>query len=477
MRSRILVLLALSPLSLALSPGGGEGRKTSSIAGEPSPPGEGRKTSSTTGEPSPPGEGRKTSSIAGKPSPPGERRKTSSTTGEPSPPGEGRKTSSIAGEPSPPGEGRTDSPSPPAQRGERVGERGDAWRPAGPDHRWSFPADHRAHPGYRNEWWYFTGTVEATDAPGRRFGYQLTFFRVGLVPRAPAVDSAWAVADAVMVHAAVTDIDAGTHAFSDVLWRAVPLLGGFPPEPDPVVAWARAPAGTEGRWELRAEGRGFRLAMQDAARGLAIDLALEPTKAPVLQGPNGLSRKSAEEGYASLYVSLTRLATSGTLEVGGRRHAVRGESWMDQEIGSSQLAPDQIGWDWWSLRLADGRDLMLYVLRRRDGSASWRNATLVERDGGVRLLGPDEWAVRATGTWRSDASGATYPSGWEVTLRGEALVLVVTPEVAAAENRSSSLEGLSYWEGPVRVLDAAGRSAGEGYVELTGYAPGAHLPL
>jgi predicted secreted hydrolase len=351
------------------------------------------------------------------------------------------------------------------------------WRAADPGHRWSFPEDHRAHPGYRNEWWYFTGTAEATDAPGRRFGWQVTFFRVGLAPEPPPLDSAWAASDAVMVHAAVTDVASGDHAFGEVLWRAVPLLGGFPAAPDPVLAWARAPAGTEGRWELRSDGEGFRVSLRDAGVAIALDLALQPRKPPALQGPNGLSRKSADEGYASLYVSLTRLATSGTIEVGGRRFTVAGESWMDKEVGSSQLAPDQVGWDWWSLRLADGRDLMLYVLRRRDGTASWRNATVVERDGRVRLLAPAEWSVRATGTWRSAASGATYPSGWEVSVPGAGVHVSVVPETPAAENRSSALPGLAYWEGPVRLLGPDGERAGEGYAELTGYAAGARLPL
>ncbi len=351
------------------------------------------------------------------------------------------------------------------------------WRPAEPYHRWSFPADQRAHPGYRNEWWYFTGTLEAIDAPGRRFGFQLTFFRIGLVPEAPPLDSAWTASDAVMVHAAVTDVAAETHRFSEVLWRAVPLLGGFPSAPDPVLAWARAPPGTEGRWEVRLGRDGFRLEARDAAGGIALDLSLRPRKPPALQGPNGLSRKSAEEGYASLYVSLTRLATEGTLELDGRRVAVRGESWMDREIGSSQLAPDQVGWDWWSLRLADGRDLMLYVLRRKDGSASWRNGTLVERDGRVRLLGPEEWSTRALGTWRGAASGATYPSGWQVEVPGDGIRLTVTPEVRTAENRSALVPGLAYWEGPVRAVDGRGAAAGEGYVELTGYGEGARPRL
>ncbi len=351
------------------------------------------------------------------------------------------------------------------------------FRPADPAHRWSFPADHRAHPGYRNEWWYFTGTVEAQGEPRRRLGFQLTFFRVGLAPAAPALDSAWAASDAVMVHAAVTDVSAGTHRFSEVLWRAVPLLGGFPAAPDPVLAWARAPPGSEGRWEVRLDGDGFRVSGRDDAAGLALDLSLRPTKPPALQGPNGISRKSADEGYASLYVSLPRLATAGTVTLDGRRLEVHGESWMDQEIGSSQLAPDQVGWDWWSLRLRDGRDLMLYVLRRKDGTVSWRNGTLVSRDGTVRLLAADEWTVRGTGTWRSEASGAVYPSGWELAVPGERIALTVTPEVRTAENRSVLVPGLGYWEGPVRATDAGGAPAGEGYVELTGYGDRARPPI
>ncbi|HEY6100504.1 MAG TPA: lipocalin family protein, partial [Anaeromyxobacter sp.] len=219
------------------------------------------------------------------------------------------------------------------------------------------------------------------------------------------------------------------------------------------------------------------LEARDDARGIAVELAARPERPVALQGPNGLSRKSAAEGHASLYASITRLATEGTLEVGGRRYRVRGESWMDKEVGSSQLAPDQVGWDWWSLRLADGRDLMLYVLRRADGSVSFRTATLVARDGTVSLLEDGAWSVRATGTWRSDASGATYPSGWDVELPAAGLRLRAVPMVRDAENRSELLPGLSYWEGPVGLTGPEGRPAGEGYVELTGYTVGARLPL
>jgi predicted secreted hydrolase len=351
-----------------------------------------------------------------------------------------------------------------------------AWRPADPAHRWEFPRDHWAHPEHRNEWWYFTGTLAPVDDPGRRLGYQLTFFRVGLSPEPPALDSAWAASQAVMGHAAVTDVRGGAHRFSEVLWRASPLLGGFGAPPDPVLAWARAPAGTAGRWTLRLEDGAFHLEMRDEGRGIALDLVARPVRPPVLQGPNGYSRKAAQEGYASLYYSFTRLATEGTVTVGGETLRVRGESWMDKEYGSSQLAPAQVGWDWWSLRLADGRDLMLYVLRRADGSADWRNGTLVGRDGRSRVLSPGEWTVSARGSWRSPR-GASYPAGWELAVPGEGIRLVVTPEVAQAENVSALSGGISYWEGPVRLTDGAGRAAGEGYVELTGYGEGTRPPL
>ncbi len=351
------------------------------------------------------------------------------------------------------------------------------WRPADPSHRWEFPRDHHVHPGYRNEWWYLTGTVADAADPSRRFGWQLTFFRVGLVPEAPLLDSAWTASDAVMAHAAVTDVAAGTHRFSEVLWRAVPLLGGFPAPPESDLAWAHAPAGTGARWALSLEDGAFRVSMRDDARGLALDLVARPEKPLVLEGPNGLSRKAADERYASLYYSFTRLATEGTLVSGGRSARVRGEAWMDREMGSSQLAPDQSGWDWWGLRLADGRELMLYVLRAKGGGASWRAGTLVDRGGRARSLRDGEWSVEATGTWRSPATGAVYPSGWRIAVPGEAIRVEVIPEVREAENRSSLVPGLSYWEGPVRLTGPEGRHAGEGHVELTGYAPGARLPL
>ncbi|HZZ83245.1 MAG TPA: lipocalin family protein [Anaeromyxobacteraceae bacterium] len=351
------------------------------------------------------------------------------------------------------------------------------WRLAAPGHRWDFPRDHSTHPGYRNEWWYFTGQLAVPGEPSRRFGYQLTLFRVGLLPERPPLDSAWASANLVMGHAALTDVAGRSHRFSEVLARETPFLGGFGRYPDPLLAWVRAPSGTDGRWTVRREGDGFALAMQDRERGFALRLTASPIKPVALEGPGGLSVKSAAPGHASLYYSATRLATAGEIEVDGRRLQVVGESWMDKELGSSQLGPGQVGWDWFSLQLADGRDLMLYQLRRADGSVDFSNATLVDRAGRPRYLGPSEWSARATARWRSPATGADYPATWRVEVPGEELRLTVTPLLADQENRAGLAGGLFYWEGAVEVEGEGGRPAGRGYVELTGYGRGNRPPL
>jgi predicted secreted hydrolase len=352
------------------------------------------------------------------------------------------------------------------------------WRLAAPDYRWSFPRDHYAHDSYRAEWWYFTGTLASEEKPARRFGYQLTFFRIAL-PRGAeeaGAGSAWAASHVVMAHFALGEIDGSRHHFSEVVSRASPLLGGFGAPGDARIAWCRAPAGTDAVWSLELDGAAFRFAAGDSARGIALSLRAEPAKPIVFQGPNGLSRKSAE-GAASLYYSYTRMATSGALTARGVTQEVRGESWMDREFGSSLLGERQVGWDWFSLRLEDGRDLMLYSLRRADGSADWRSATLVARDGRARYLKGDEWRVRSKRTWRSADKEATYPAQWDVEVPTEGLRLEVVPEFADQENRSRLIPGLRYWEGAVDVRDPQGRSIGRGYVELTGYGKEGRLPL
>lgn len=345
----------------------------------------------------------------------------------------------------------------------------DEWLRARPDYRWAFPRDHWARPGYRTEWWYLTGHLEAADGSGRRFGYQFTLFRIGIVPMPPDSTSAWSAQDLVMGHAALTDLAGQRHVFAELLYRAVPPLGGFGRPLDLLIAWSRAPAGTDGEWTLRWNGAAFDLAAADHARGVALRLATRPLKPLVLQGPNGWTRKGADLDAASLYYSFTRLLTEGTVTIDDMQIPVRGLSWMDKEFGTNQLAAHQVGWDWFSLQLDDGRELMLYLLRDRSGGVDYATGTLVSPSGEAAYLGPDDWALRTTRTWRSPATGAEYPAGWRLALPAHGLRLEVVPLLADQENRSRLVADLFYWEGAVAVEDADGRPLGRGYVELTGY--------
>jgi len=351
------------------------------------------------------------------------------------------------------------------------------WKIARPDYAWSFPQDHWARDGYKTEWWYFTGHLRSVDIPVRRFGYQFTFFRVGVLPSKPALDSEWATKDVIMGHAALTDLDSGQHWFSELIVRATPFLGGFGRYPDPLLVWSVGPPGTPEQWQLRWNGDGFDFSMADAANSMSFSLSTHPSKSLVFQGAGGLSQKGESATEASQYYSFTRLATRGTVSLGGKQIAVTGVSWMDKEFGSNQLGKDKSGWDWFSLQLDDGREVMLYLLRSRSGKTDYASGTLIGTRGEVRYLGPDDWKLNATRQWNSGKTGAAYPAGWTLQIPEFGIEVVIHPVLADQENRSSLIPDLYYWEGSVSVESASGKRIGEGYVELTGYGEKSRPPI
>lgn len=316
-----------------------------------------------------------------------------------------------------------------------------------------FPADHGPHPEFRTEWWYYTGNLESRE--GRRFGFQLTFFRSALAPEMPARTSAWATRQAYLAHFTVTDVGGKRFRSFERWGRGALGLAGAQGEPFRV--WV-------GDWSAESiEGKAPPMHLRAAQGDAALDLILQKGKPPVLQGERGLSRKSAEPWNASYYYSLTRMPAAGTVRLGNERFAVTGAAWMDREWSTSSLGKDQIGWDWFALQLADGRDIMLYQLRRTDGTADPASSgTVVRPSGEVRRLGRDGFSLTVLGRWRSPRSGALYPSRWRLRIPAERLDLQITPLLADQELDVS----FRYWEGAVAVTGAAD---GRGYVEMTGY--------
>lgn len=357
-----------------------------------------------------------------------------------------------------------------------------SWRAAEADFPWEFPRDDGLHPEYKTEWWYLTGhlfPVEGPETDENALAFQMTFFRVGLVPPSqPLPDSGWAARDLVMAHASVADPKQGRHIFSEVLRRATPLLGGFGGPKDTTLAWCQAPAGTEGKWRITRTGKGYRLQAADERKGFRYDLTCVPVKPRVFHGDGGYSPKSADGSAGSLYFSFTRMEVVGSVTIGDQTLPVRGQCWLDREIFSSTLAPDQTGWDWISLQLNDGRDLMLYRLRGSNPEAGFSLGTLVDPKGNSTTLPAEAWSLAPLDSWTSPETGAEYPVSWSLKVPGENIDLVLQATMPSQENISGQ-SGVHYWEGAVTAHPAgkAEKSLGRGFVELTGYGEGSRPPV
>ena len=331
-----------------------------------------------------------------------------------------------------------------------------------PGRVWSFPRDHGAHPEYKTEWWYYVGHLKA--ASGESFGYQLTFFRVALRKTDPQARSAWSLHTVYFAHLALTDAARGVFAFREKAGRGALGLSG-------------ATAGTMkvwiDDWQAALMGEEFHLQAQD--EGVGLDLKLKAAKPPALHGQGGYSRKSGTSDAASYYYSLPRLNTRGTITVESRRLAVTGESWMDHEFFSRAMAPDLAGWDWFSLQFADGWEVMLYLLRHKDGAVDPASSgTLIDPQGNTRHLNLADFAVKPTGAWTSPHTRTKYPAGWEITIPGAGYRLRLTPTIPDQEIRSQVPAKVTYWEGQVKIEGTKNGAPvnGFGYAELTGYSGG-----
>ncbi len=330
------------------------------------------------------------------------------------------------------------------------------YRLALPGYRYEFPRDHFSHPEFQTEWWYYTGNLHSAD--GRRFGFELTFFRHG-VDREARPKNVWDVDDVWLAHFALSDIDGGRFYHTERLNRAGAGLAGA--EEAKARVW-------NGNWQAKWGERGQTL--QALAEKFQIDLTVQAEKAPVIHGTNGVSQKAVGEGRASHYISLTRLGAKGTIEVEGKTFAVEGLAWMDHEFFTHQLDTNQVGWDWFSLQFDDGSELMLFRLRRKDGSADAFSAgTYVDAKGRARHLAVSEFSLAPGKTWASVETGARYPIAWNVRVPVLGLEAAVSTRLQPQELTGKTM---AYWEGAVEVVaKKEGRAVkGVGYLEMTGYS-------
>ncbi|MDQ3282774.1 MAG: carotenoid 1,2-hydratase [Acidobacteriota bacterium] len=327
--------------------------------------------------------------------------------------------------------------------------------PALPGYEFSFPRDHGTHNEYKTEWWYYTGHL--CTASGKRYGFEVTFFRVGIEPPRATV-TRWDLQNVMPAHFAITDVSGKRFRYHEKLSRASQFTAD--------AAAGRLDVFNEG-WSAKTLSDGsWRLVAREGND--ALDLVLRSRKPPAIHGESGVSVKAEGAGYASHYYSMTRLEASGTIN--GERAS--GQAWMDHEFGSSALRENQQGWDWFSIQLDNDAELMLYIIRRKDGSPDVTSSgSLITSDGRVIPIRREQMRVTVLSRWKSGKSGATYPVSWRVELPLFRIALTLKPLLREQELVTRGSTNVTYWEGAVDVNGTFEGNAvsGEGYVEMTGY--------
>jgi predicted secreted hydrolase len=333
------------------------------------------------------------------------------------------------------------------------------YRTALPGYRYEFPRDHFNHPDFQTEWWYYTGNLKAAD--GHRFGFELTFFRQG-VDRDPAKTATWDLRDLYLAHLALSDLD-GKHFYqAERTNRAGPGIAGIDGAKGRI--W-------NGNWQVQWQGN--EQSLRAISDSFELQFTLRPAKPPITNGEDGVSQKAEGLGRASHYISLTRIAVNGRVGLAGRTFDVAGLAWMDHEFFTRQLEPEQVGWDWLSLQLEDNTELMLFHIRRKDGSIDSHSAgTFVDAQGkSAHLLAAEFLLHPFDDTWTSLTTHAVYPIRWRIEVPRLGIELEVKTPLPSQELTGNSELTPSYWEGTITFTGHRDHSlvGGTGYLEMTGY--------
>ena len=337
-----------------------------------------------------------------------------------------------------------------------------------------FPQDHGDHPGYRTEWWYYTGNLHSKA--GDQYGFQLTFFRSQISPpgdekKWPRQPSAWRTSQVYLAHAAISDIAGKQHLMAEDVSRAALGLAGVNQSAQQTKIFLK-------NWSTRIDAD-VHILKVDAA-DFSYELNFQPAKPAALHGDRGYSLKGSTSERASCYYSFTRLEGQGSISIGGNKVAVTGSAWMDHEFSTALLEPGITGWDWFSLQLSDSTEIMVFLLRTEKGGLhAASSGTYIYADGKTRPIANAEINVEVLDTWRSKQSAERYPVRWRMQIAPLSIDVKVTSNLPDQEMRTTGSTGVTYWEGSVSIDGIKNKHAvkGDGYVELTGYAGVFDAPL
>ena len=315
----------------------------------------------------------------------------------------------------------------------------------------SLPQDSGPHDAFQTEWWYYTGNLKTKD--NHRFGFQLTFFRQALSCEPVGKGSKWRTRQLYFAHLGLTDVNQGSFYSKQRMNReSLGISGG---RAVPFKIWIDD-------WKVEEMEGIVKLSASDDA--ISLDFSLSDFSLPIFQGNQGWSRKGPGLSNSSYYYSIPRIKTRGTITIGTQRFEVEGLTWFDHEWSTNALSTDVAGWDWFSVHLNDGRDLMVCQIRNENGDANgFGFGSISYPDGRREILEEQDFKITSSRIWKSPITGKRYPDKWRITVPGKDIDLMVTPLISNQEHTHS----FAYWEGAARFQ--GDEVQGLGYVELTGY--------
>ena len=333
-----------------------------------------------------------------------------------------------------------------------------------------FPRDFGSHPDLQTEWWYITGQLQAG---GKRWGFQLTFFR-SRVAVAQALQSPLAAKQLIFAHVALSDVQARKLRHDQRMARAGLGLASAS-ETDTHVHindwFLQRETATGQRPEQASHYRA-----QLAADGFALNLEFDSTQPLLLQGLNGLSHKGPQDDQTSYYYSQPQLKVSGSIVVDGKHLPVQASehnrAWLDHECSESIMDANAQGWDWIGMNLDDGSALTAFHLRRKTGGALWAGGSFRAPGQNAQIFGADQVHFEPLRHWVSPRTQTRYPVAWRVQTPAGHYEVHALFDDQELDSRAST--GAIYWEGlsELRRLGSNGASqiVGSGYLEMTGYA-------
>ncbi len=323
-----------------------------------------------------------------------------------------------------------------------------------PDYQFSFPKDHGSHDNYPMEWWYFTGHLTANE--NRTFGFEITVFRVGLDDFRVS-DSPWKSKNVFIVHTALTDDQDNKYYHQEELIRENFDLVKSSSETLDISALNH-------RIKLIKD----QLSLSINLPNYQLNLVLQPKKPVILQGADGFSAKSKENGSASLYTSFSNLQGEGELILNHQNYPITAKVWMDHEVMGKTVNRQEAGWDWFAIQLDNNTELMLYYLKDAAGNVTnYSKGSFINHSGIKENLDLNDYQIEVLDYWKSSETQISYPALWKIKVPKFNLDLTIKPTLANQEFTSKDLS-VTYWEGRSLVYQS-NQVTGQAYVELVGY--------